>query len=235
MIAQSVLVNSKNSSSSPPEKAFMNIKPKRTLTLTLKPALNTLLSACLLAASVSASTSAFALTGSADPAVTGATHIPQTVVIGQTSVLHTDFVNAGWDPIPVHSVSVSICGAASYYRSSGMTPPSGYGTYFTWTHLSTPPSTYLSTYPNTDCWVGTNNVVIPPHAGGTITLNYTGVSASPIAQITLVDLDIVSNPASFTYENTGNNEASATLAVVSPLPVKPPGDTRVPPKKPLRR
>ena len=205
----------------------MNIKLKPKLKLI------TVLSACLLAVSMSASASA--ITGSADPAVVGATHIPQTVAIGQTSVLHADFVNAGFDPIPVHSISVSICGAASYYRSNGMTPPSGYGTYFTWTHLGTPPSTYLSTYPNTDCWVGTNNVVIPPLAGGTITVNYIGVSASAMAQTTLVGLEVIANPASFTYENAANNEASATLAIVSPSPAKPPGGTRVPPRKAPRR
>ena len=220
----------------------MNIQPK------FKPKLKliTVLSACLLVASVSAS--AFAITGSADPAVVGATHIPQTVAIGQTSMLHADFVNAGFDPIPVHSISVSICGAASYYRSNGMTPPSGYGTYFTWTHPSSPintppnkpadkrhgkrPGQYAAptlaptptaapiASPATDCWVGINNVAIPPLAGGTILVNYTGVSASAMAQTTLVHLETIANPASFTNDNKANNEASATLAIVGVAPTK---------------
>ena len=234
MIASTTLVNSKNIDSSNAEKTFMNIKPKLKLI--------TVLSACLLAASVSAAT------GSADPAVVGATHIPQTVAIGQTSVLHTDFVNAGFDPIPVHSISVSICGAASYYRSSGITPPTGYGTYFTWTHpgsqTSTPPSTPAdkrhgkrpgqyaapapapapapvpNASPSTDCWIGINNVVIPALAGGTILVNYTGVSASPLAQTTLVHLETIANPASFTNDNKANNETSATLAIVGAAPIK---------------
>jgi len=200
----SELASSKNSYALHTGKTFMNIKPR----------LITLLSACMLAASASA------LTGSADPAIAGATHIPQTVAIGQISVLHTDFVNAGWDPIPAHSVSVSICGAASYYRSNSMTPPAGYGTNFTWTHLGTSL--------NTDCWVGTNNVVIAPGTGGPITLNYTGVLASPTPQTTLVYMEVIANPASFTNENRGNNDATATLAVTSATPAKPPRNDRAP-------
>ena len=183
-----------------PKKAFMNIKSR----------LFALLSSLPLAATVFAQ--------AADPTVVAATHVPLTIAVGQISQLRTDFANAGFDPIPAHSIKLSICGADTYYRTNGVTPPGGYGTNFTWTH------------PTPDCWAGINKAVIAAGAGGMITLDYIGQLVTTSPQTTSIDMEVIANPASFANENRVNNDAIATLAVVGPLPVKHPRNERAPRK-----
>ncbi|MBC7709373.1 MAG: hypothetical protein H7203_04890 [Rhizobacter sp.] len=155
---------------------------------------------------------------SADPTVAAATHVPPTIAVGQISQLRTDFANAGFDPIPANSIRLSICGAHTYYRSNGVTPPGGYGTNFTWTHATS------------DCWEGINKAVIAAGAGGMITLDYIGQLATTAPQTTSVDMEVIANPASFTNENRVNNDAIATLAVAGQLPAKHPRNERAPRK-----
>ena len=180
-----------------PKKAFMNIRSR----------LVALLSAVMLTATVFAQ--------AADPTVSSVTHSPPTIAVGQTSQLLTNFANAGFDPIPANSLKVSICGAYTYYQSNGVTPPGGYGTNFTWTH------------PAPDCWEGINNVVIVAGAGGVISLDYTGQLVSPSPQTTNVNMEVVANMGAFQFDNTSNNQLSATLAVVSPLLTKSFGNASI--------
>jgi len=189
--------SSKNRNSLRPERTFMNVNA----------GVAALLSSVLLAATVFAQ--------SADPMVAAATHVPATIAVGQSSQLRTDFANAGFGPIPATSIKLSICGADIYYQTNGATPPSGYGSNFTWTQ------------PSTACWEGINNVAIAPGSGGVITLNYTGLLVTPSPQTTTVNLEVVAHPEAFALDNTSNNQLTATLDLVSPLLTKSFGNTSI--------
>lgn len=168
--------------------------------MNIKSRLVALLSACMLTAT--------AFAQNADPAIKDARHIPSTIAVGQISVLNTNFANKGFDPIPANSISLSICGADTYYRTDGVTPPAGFGTNFAWTH------------PSPDCWVGVNNAVIAGGVGGIITLNYTGLLVSSVPQDTLINIEVIANFMAIGSEDTSNNFASASLLVASPTLTK---------------
>jgi len=129
---------------------------------------------------------------SAEPAVTGANFSPNSIAVGQTSVLTISFANSGFDPIPPQSVELTVSTAFEYYEMDSNPPGGPAGSLFSWSYLGQ------------DVWRGTNINAIPAFGGGDIHINVTGLQESPSFEATNVNLQPVANFAMF--ENSPSND-----------------------------
>lgn len=139
----------------------------------------------------------------AEPAVSGANFVPNSITVGDTSRLTISFANSGFDPIPPQSIELTISSAFEYYLMKS-TPPSGpAGPLFSWVYLGT------------DVWRGTNINAIPAFGGGDIHVDVVGVKESPAFEATNINVQPVKNLAMF--ENApGNDNLQPELQVLPP-------------------
>ena len=149
--------------------------------------------------------------GYSDPALTGATHLPGKIAVNQVSTLNFTFGNNGQDDIPVNTMDLLICGSPTYFKTDGVTPPGGVaGGQFSWVYQGA----------SSDCWRGTNTVVIPAFTNTLGTLNYTGLLITPAAQSTTLNIEEHAGSAQqyFVFEgSTTDNSVAATLQIFSPM------------------
>jgi hypothetical protein len=145
----------------------------------------------------------------AEPGVIGGNFVPSTILVGGTSILTIQFANSGFDPIPAGSIELTISTAYDYYTTDGSTVPDGVGAdLFTWSYLAN------------DTWRGTNTNAISAFDGGDVTLQVTGNNASLILEKTTINVQIVSDFASF-FNNSGNDNIKiGVLVTTSQLPIE---------------
>jgi hypothetical protein len=135
---------------------------------------------------------------SADPAVTGATFVPNQINTGQTSVLTVSFVNTGSTIIPKSSIELTISTAYNYYKTNGTTAPTGPGSvFFNWT--------YTGVVGTSDIWKGTNKVAINAFDGGDILLTVTGNTVSAGFETTNINVQPVDSLSKFNDAPVNNN------------------------------
>ena len=139
---------------------------------------------------------------SAEPALSGANFVPNSIKVGETSTLTISFANSGFDPIPAQSVELTISSAFEYYLMES-NPPGGLGgAMFSWVYLGT------------DVWRGTNINAIPAFGGGDIIVQVTGVAVSPAFEATNINIQPVANLNQF--ENApGNDNLQPELRVTA--------------------
>jgi hypothetical protein len=147
-------------------------------------------------------TATFAQT--AEPGITGANFVPNTISLGETSMLNFSFSNSGSASIPAGSIEVTISTTYAYYTTDGTTVPGGVGgVLFLWDYAVA-----------TDTWRGTNINDIPAFDGGNITLQVTGDNESPSFEATNINVQIVSDFNSFS-NNSGNDNLQPGLKVTA--------------------
>ena len=130
----------------------------------------------------------------ADPAVTGANFVPNSINVGQTSTLTISFSNTGFSDIPAGSIELTISTASTYYTTDGTTVPSGTGgALFNWVYLGV------------DTWRGTNINAIPAFGGGDITLQVTGNAVAPSFEVTNINVQPVNSFGSFANAPSNDN------------------------------
>jgi hypothetical protein len=138
----------------------------------------------------------------AEPAITGANFVPNTISLGETSTLTFSFSNAGPTPIPANSIRVKISTADNYYTTDGTTVPGNLGgAIFSWVYTAA-----------TDTWTGTNINDVPAFDGGNVTLQVTGNNESPSLEITNISIQIIDAFIFFT-NNSGNDNLQSGLTV----------------------
>jgi hypothetical protein len=144
----------------------------------------------------------------ADPAVTGANFVPQTINVGGQSVLTVSFANTSAFIIPANSIELTVSMPVSCYSTNGVTPPTGPGAaFFTWTY-------------NNNTWRGINSATVLAFDGGNVLFNVTGNSACPNPQTTNVNVQPVASFGSF-LDSPTNNNLQPGLPVLAPVPVCP--------------
>jgi hypothetical protein len=130
----------------------------------------------------------------ADPAVTGANLVPNSINVGQTSTLTVSFSNTGFSLIPAGSIELTISTTSAYYTTDGTTVPNGVGgALFNWVYLGI------------DTWRGTNINAIPAFGGGDITLQVTGNAVAPSFEVTNINIQPVNNFGSFANAPSNDN------------------------------
>jgi hypothetical protein len=130
----------------------------------------------------------------AEPALTGANFTPNTIDVGELSMLTFNFSNTGFSAIPAGSIELTISTSDTYYTSDGIAEPSGVGgALFTWTYLGT------------DVWRGINNDSISKYEGGNITLSVAGNNVSPGFETTNINVQVINNLSSFANESDSDN------------------------------
>jgi hypothetical protein len=143
----------------------------------------------------------------AEPAVTGANFIPNSIPLGTQSELRISFANSGSTPIPVNSIELTISTASTYYKTNGTTAPTGTGAaYFTWTYVGS------------DIWRGTNKTAVPAFDGGDVVLKVTGILVSTTFETTNINVQPVSNFTAFT-DAPANNNLKPKLQITPPKAV----------------
>jgi hypothetical protein len=138
----------------------------------------------------------------AEPGITGGNFVPNTISLGETSMLNFSFTNSGSTSIPAGSIEVTISTTDDYYTTDGITGPGDVGgALFLWIYTLA-----------TDTWRGTNINDIPAFDGGNITLQVTGDNESPGFEATNINVQIVSDFSSFA-NNAGNDNLQPGLEV----------------------
>jgi hypothetical protein len=121
-----------------------------------------------------ASLSGTAFAQFADPAVTGANFVPNSIPQGTTSTLSVSFSNTGSTDVPASSIEVTICPAFNYYT------PNAAPTYVPNVGSATTSTLFSWINIGFGCWRGTNTGgTVPPFDGGLLQVIYTGNNITP--------------------------------------------------------
>ena len=140
----------------------------------------------------------------AEPALTGANFTPNTIGVGESSMLTFSFSNAGSTAIPAASIELTISTSDTYYTSDGIAEPGGVGgALFMWTYLGA------------DVWRGINNDSISRFEGGNVTLSVTGNNISPGFETTNINVQARDSLSSFANASDSDN-LQVQLRVASP-------------------
>ena len=129
---------------------------------------------------------------SAEPALSGANFVPNSIQVGDTSRLTISFANSGFDPIPAQSIELTISSAFEYYLMDTSPPGGPGGALFSWVYLGQ------------DVWRGSNINAIPAFGGGDILVDVVGISVSPAFEATNINVQPVANLNMF--ENAPGND-----------------------------
>jgi hypothetical protein len=139
----------------------------------------------------------------AEPGITGGNFVPNTISLGEASMLNFSFYNSDSSSIPAGSIEITISTAYDYYTTDGTTVPGGVGgVLFLWSYTVA-----------TDTWRGTNINDIPAFDGGNITLQVTGDNESLSFEATNINVQIVSDFSSFA-NNFDNDNLQPELDVL---------------------
>lgn len=139
----------------------------------------------------------------AEPAVTGANFVPNTVAMNDEAILAISFANTGSTAIPTGSIELTISTASIYYVTDGVSQPTGTGSsLFTWTYLGS------------DTWRGINKVPVTAFDGGLINLKVNGIKESASFETTNINVQPVSNFTSFS-DSPNNNNLQPKLKVIA--------------------
>jgi hypothetical protein len=149
----------------------------------------------------------------AEPGVTGAFFRPNSIPVGSRSTLQVSFVNSGFGVIPVNSIEVTISTPKEYYKTNGVSAPTGPGAaLFSWTYLGS------------DTWRGSNSLSVMPFSGGEIFLNVEGILITPENQTTNINVQLVSQFGMFN-DSEANNNLQPDMKVTQPVSACP--DTKI--------
>jgi uncharacterized repeat protein (TIGR01451 family) len=141
----------------------------------------------------------------AEPAVTGANFVPNSVGVGSEAILKVSFANTGSTPIPVNSIELTVTTASTYYKTDGTSQPTGTGAaLFTWTYLGS------------DMWRGSNKSVVAAYDGGDILFKVKGILVSPTFETTNINVQPTANFTAFA-DAPANNNLQPKLKVIDAL------------------